>query len=62
MARLKSEPLVKPLRIDAAVVREQLDQLAILRARFRNRPLHQLFANAAAAAMRGDADVFDYAA
>ena len=62
MARLKSKARIKPLRIDAAVVREQLEQLALPRARFAHRPLHQLFTDAAAAAMRGDANVLDDAA
>src|ERR1700710_3141376 len=62
MARLKSEPHVEALRVDAGVVREQLDQLAALAARLRDRALHQLLADAAAAAMRGDADVLDQAA
>src|ERR1700694_1514449 len=62
MARLKSQPYVEPLRIDPGVVRQQLDQLATLAARLRDRPLHQLLADAAAAAMGGDADVLDQAA
>src|ERR1700681_202236 len=45
MARLKSQPYVEPLRIDPGVVREQLDQLATLAARLRDRPLHQLLAD-----------------
>src|ERR1700748_204034 len=62
MASRKSEPRIEPLRIDAGVVREQLHQLAPLGARFRDRPLHHLLADAAAAAMAGDADVLDQGA
>src|SRR6266480_6463680 len=62
MARLKSQPQVKSLRIDAAVMRQQLDQLATVGARLRNGPLHDLLADAAAAAMRGDANILDQAA
>src|ERR1700737_469025 len=62
MARLKSQPYVEPLRIDAGVMREQFDQLAALAPCLRDRPLHQLLADPAAAAMRGDADVLDQAA
>src|SRR5512143_2679992 len=62
MARRKTEPLVEPLRVDAAVVREQFDELAALRARFPERPLHELLADAAAAAIGSDADVLDQAA
>ena len=46
MAARKAQPLVKPLRIDAGVMRQQFDQLAALAARFRNRPLHHLLADA----------------
>src|SRR5580692_3792499 len=59
MAARKSEPLVKSLRIDAGVMGQQLDQLATLGARLRDRPLHELFADAAAAAMGGDTDILD---
>jgi hypothetical protein len=62
MARHKSQPLVKPLRIDAGVVRQQLDQSATAGTRFCDRPLHHLLADATAAAMRSDANVFDQAA
>jgi hypothetical protein len=62
MARLKSEPLVKTLRIDAGVMREQFDQFAAPRPRFGDGPLHHLLSDAAAAAMRGDANVLDQAA
>ena len=62
MAALKSEPLVEALGVDTGMMRQQLDQLAAFRARFRDRPLHHRFANAAAAAMRGNADVLDQAA
>ena len=59
MAARKSKPFIKPLRVDAAVMRQQLDQLATLCACFANRPLHQLFADPAAAPWRGDANVLD---
>src|SRR3979490_2599818 len=62
MAAPKAEPLIEALRINAGVVRQQLDQLAAFATRFRNRPLHQLLADTAAAAMSGDADVLDQAA
>src|SRR5260370_41232946 len=62
MAWLKSQPRVEALRIDAAAMRQQLDQLATPGARFRDGPLHHLLANAAAAAMRGDANVLDQGA
>ena len=62
VARLKSQPRVEPLGIDAGVVREQLDQLATLGARFRDGPLHDALSDAEAAAMRGDANVLDQAA
>src|SRR5260370_36320022 len=62
MAWLKSQPRVEALRIDAAAMRQQLDQLATPGARFRDGPLHHLLADAAAAAMRGDANVLDQAA
>src|ERR1700694_5055329 len=62
MARLKSQPGVEPLRIDAGVMREQFNQLATLGARFRDGPLQHLLADAAAAALGGDANVLDQAA
>src|SRR6266481_7747109 len=62
MAARKSQPLIEALGVDAGVMRQKLDQLAALRARLSDRPLHHLFANAAAAAMRGDTDVLDQAA
>jgi hypothetical protein len=62
VAARKSEPFIKPLRIDARAVRQQLDQSAIAGARFTDGPLHQLFADAAAAAWRGDPNVLDQAA
>ena len=62
MARLKPQPLVKPVGIDAGVVREQFDQFAAFGAGFSDGPLHHLLADAAAAAMAGDANVFDQAA
>lgn len=62
MAARKSEPFIKPLRIDAGIMRQQLDQLATLCACFSNGPLHQLFADSAAAAWRGNANVLDQGA
>jgi len=62
MAARKAEPLVKSLRIDTGVMRQQFDQLAPLGAGFRYRPLHHLLAVAAAARVFGDADIFDQAA
>src|SRR5882757_2615228 len=62
MATRKSEPLIEALRVDAAVMGEQFDQLAAAGAGLRQRPLHQLLADAAAAAIGGDADVLDQAA
>src|SRR5712664_1692181 len=62
MARLKSQPHVEPLRINPGMMRQQFDQLATLLARLGNGPSHQLLADAAAAAMGGDTDIFDQAA
>ena len=62
MAAGEPEPLVKPLRIHAGMMREQFDQLATLGARFRNSPFHHLLADATAAAMTGDANILDQAA
>jgi hypothetical protein len=62
VARLKSQPLVKPLRIDTGMMRQQLDQFAFLGARLGQRPSHELFADAVASATRVDADVLDQAA
>src|SRR5262245_46990678 len=62
MAARKSKPLVEALRIDTRVMREQLHQHAAFRARLRDRPLYQFFADAAAAAMRCDANILDQAA
>src|SRR5690242_18401420 len=62
MAARKAEPLIEALCIDAGVVGQQLNQLAAPAARFAHRPLHQLLADALAAAMRGDANVLDQAA
>src|SRR5207247_3369674 len=61
MAARKAEPLVKSLRIDAGVMRQQFDQSASLGPCFHDRPLHHLLADAAAAAVFGDADVLDQA-
>ena len=57
MARHEPEPLVEALRIDAGVMREQLDKLAALGPRIGNRPRHQLLSDAPAATVRGDANV-----
>src|SRR5450631_2924690 len=62
VARLESQPLVKSLGIDPAVMGQQLDQLAAAGARFRDRPLHQLLTDAAAAATAGDANILDQGA
>ena len=62
MARHEPEPLVEALRIDAGVMREQLDELTALGPRIGNRPPHQLLSNAPAAAVHGDANVLDQAA
>jgi hypothetical protein len=62
MARQKSQPRVEPLRIDACMVREQLNQLATFDACFRDGPLYKLLADAAAAAMASNADILDQAA
>jgi hypothetical protein len=62
MARLESEPCIKALRIDAAGVRQELNQLATPGARFRNSPSHQLLADAAAAAIAGDANILNQTA
>src|SRR6476469_9422480 len=62
MAARKAEPLVETLRVDAGEMREQLDELAPSRLRLADRPLHQLLADAAAAAIGGDAHVLDQAA
>src|SRR6266481_7999683 len=58
MARLKSQPRIEPLGIDAGAMREQLDQLATLGARFRDGPLQHLPTDTVATAMRGDANIF----
>ena len=62
MAACKTKPFIEALRIDAGVMRQQLDHHATSLARFRDRPLHQPLANAAAATMRCDADVLEQAA
>ena len=62
MALGKAEAFVKPLRVDTGVMRQQLDQLAAPGARFADRPLHELLADAAAASIGGDADILDQAA
>lgn len=59
MAARKSQPLVEALRVDAGMMREKLDQLAAPRARLVDRPLHEFFADAAAAAVGSDAHVLD---
>ena len=62
MAARKSKPFIKPLRIDARMMRQKFNQPATRCARFRNRPLHQLLADAAAAAMAGNADILEQTA
>ena len=62
MARQEAEPLVEALRIDAGMMREQLDEFAAVGTRFRNRPRHQSLPDATTAAMSGNANVFDQAA
>src|SRR3984957_8002597 len=62
MAALETQPLIEALRIDAGMVRQQFDQLAAPAPRLGHRPLHQLLADAAAAAMAGDANVLDQSA
>src|ERR1041385_3972046 len=59
MAGGKSKPFVEALRIDPCFVGKQFDQLAASRLRLRDGPLHQVFADAAAAAVAGDADILD---
>src|SRR6185312_4397248 len=55
MAARKAKPLVEALCVDTRVMRKQLDELAASRLRLADRPLHQLLADAAAAAISGDA-------
>src|SRR5262249_46656375 len=62
MAARKAEPFIEALGIAAGVMGQQLDQPAAPAARFAHRPLHQLLADALAAAMRGDANVLDQTA
>src|SRR3954470_5011422 len=62
VTRCKAEALVEALRVDAARMRQQFDQIAAARLRFRHRPLHQLLADAAAAAIGSSAHVFEQAA
>src|SRR3954462_1288134 len=62
VTRGEPKPLVEALRICSRLMRQQLDQIATARFRFRHRPLHQLLANAAAAAIGSDADVFEQTA
>jgi hypothetical protein len=62
MGRLKSQALVKSLRIEAGMMREQLDQFAAPRPRLCDGPLHHFLSDATASAMRGDANVLDQAA
>jgi hypothetical protein len=62
MAARKSQPFIEPLRIDAAVVRQQFDQDAAFGARLPDRPLHQLLADAAAATMPGYSNILDQGA
>src|SRR5581483_824399 len=59
MTARKAQPLVEALGVDAGVVGQKLDQLAAFGARFIDRPAHQLFADAAAAASAVDPDILD---
>src|SRR6478672_13059522 len=56
------EPLVEALRICSRLMRQQFDQIAAARFRFRDRPLHQLLADAAAATIGSNADIFEQTA
>ena len=62
MARLKSQPLVKALGINARMMRQQFDQLAAPAPRLRDRPCDHFLSDAPAAAMRGNPNVLDQAA
>src|SRR4051812_23066899 len=59
VTRGEPKPLVETLRIRSRLMRQQFDQIAAARFRFRHRPLHQLLADAAAAAIGSNADVFE---
>src|SRR4051812_978165 len=61
VTRCKAEALVEALRVDAARMCQKFDKTAAARLRFRHRPLHQLLADAAAAAVGGDADILEQA-
>ena len=60
--RWKPSRLIKSLGIDAAIVRQQFDQLASFCTGRGDGPLHQLLADAATAALGGDANVLDQGA
>src|SRR3954449_6109434 len=62
VARNESEPLVEALRIYSARMRQQLDQIAAARFRLSYGPLHQLLADAAAAAIGSDTDILEQTA
>src|SRR4051812_9559672 len=59
MAARKAESFVEALRIDSTLMCQQFDQFAATAARFRNCPLHDLFADTEATAMRGHPHVLD---
>src|SRR3954451_12679786 len=59
VTRGEPKPLVEALRICSRLMCEQFAQIAAARFRFRHRPLHQLLADAAAAAIGSNADVFE---
>src|SRR3954468_5289116 len=62
VTRREPKPLVEALRICSRLMRQQFDEIAAARFRFRHRPLHQLLADAAAAAIGSNADVFEQTA
>src|ERR1700751_5231603 len=62
MALREAEPLIEALRVKARMMRQQLDQLAAPCACFADRPLHELLADAATAAVGGAAHILDQSA
>jgi len=62
MTSCESESLVEALRVHSRLMRQQFDQIAAARFRFRDGPLHQLLADAAAATISGNAHVFEQTA
>src|SRR5947209_20449109 len=58
----ESKPLVEGLPVEARLMRQQFDQIAAARFRFRDSPLHQLLADAAAATITGNTDIFEQTA